>query len=261
MRSLVKGQYLGNNKRQFLTTGIGIIETVYIDKVYEGWHVHQNPHWCFVAEGGNIEHRKMTQSDSTPGKLNFYSQGEHHRNTNTVLLTRTINFEIEPCWLSQHGIDDARLKFCTEHVSTRLLLLKMYKETLLPDEHSTASIQMLLLHVAQLTDNISTKMPPWTKKVHQMLNDEWDRTFSLDELAAKAGVSATHISKYFPKYFQCTLGEYMRKLKVTRSLSIIKNNNTSLTKIAFACGFADQSHFIRNFRNETGFLPGKYRRL
>jgi AraC family transcriptional regulator len=261
MLSLIKGQYLGSTKRQYFTTGVSIIETIYVDQVFEGWHIHENPHWSFVIEGGNIEYRKMTQSDSIPGTLNFYNQGECHRNTNTVLSTRTINFEIEPWWLAQYEINEAKLMFSTANVSTKLLLLKMYKESLLCDEYSASTVQMLLLHAAQLTDNTPAKIPEWTKTVYQMLNDEWDRTFSLDELASKTGVSATNISKYFPKYFRCTLGEYMRKLKVARSLSIIKNSDTTLTEIAFDCGFSDQSHFIRTFKNVTGFLPGEYRRL
>ncbi|MFV8347795.1 AraC family transcriptional regulator [Flavobacterium sp. ZB4P13] len=38
-------------------------------------------------------------------------------------------------------------------------------------------------------------------------------------------------------------------------------NSASLTDISFECGFADQSHFIRTFKQQTGFLPKKFQNL
>ncbi len=62
-------------------------------------------------------------------------------------------------------------------------------------------------------------------------------------MATIIGVHPVTISKYFPRYFSCTLGEYMRKLKIEKSLSLIKSPGNSLTNVAYACGFFDQSHF------------------
>ncbi|MEW6737177.1 MAG: helix-turn-helix domain-containing protein [Acidobacteriota bacterium] len=42
---------------------------------------------------------------------------------------------------------------------------------------------------------------------------------------------------------------------------MIKNSQMSLTEIALHCGFADQSHFTRNFKEITGFLPKEFRKI
>jgi AraC-like DNA-binding protein len=34
-----------------------------------------------------------------------------------------------------------------------------------------------------------------------------------------------------------------------------------LSQVAYAAGFADQSHLTRTFRRATGYTPGLYRRL
>jgi len=261
MQKLDKGEYLGNIKSNFFTPGISIIETIYKNEVFEGWHFHENPYLSFILEGGNRETRKTNTFDSTPGKIIFYRQGEWHRNTNTVISTRTINIEIEPAWLLENSLVETNLSGCTENPSTKFNLLKMYSEGLLADNHAATSIQMLMLQISNQQHNASTKKPLWIKTIHSLLNDEWDRTFSLAELSEKTGVSPVNISKYFPKYFYCTLGEYMRKLKVAHSLSMIKTDNYSLTGVALDCGFADQSHFIRSFKTATGLLPGQYKRL
>jgi AraC-like DNA-binding protein len=56
------------------------------------------------------------------------------------------------------------------------------------------------------------------------------------------------------------LGEYIRKLKIEKSL-IFLHKNDSLSEIAFDCGFADQSHFIRCFKENIGITPLKYRKI
>ena len=53
----------------------------------------------------------------------------------------------------------------------------------------------------------------------------------------------------------------MRRIKIERSLALIESNQTNLTEIGFQCGFADQSHFIRTFKNQTGFSPKQFQKL
>jgi AraC family transcriptional regulator len=103
--------------------------------------------------------------------------------------------------------------------------------------------------------------PQWVSLLQEILNDRWNEQLTLNELCTLTQVHPVTISKNFTKYFTCTLGEYMRKLKIDRSIRLIKNQNLSLTDIAFECGFADQSHFIRTFKELTGWLPKKFQQL
>jgi len=108
--------------------------------------------------------------------------------------------------------------------------------------------------------NYKKEIPEWTKKVYELINDSWNEKLTLTDLAKAADVNPITVSKHFHKYFSCTLGEYMRKLKIEKSLAILKNS-TSLTDVAYICDFADQSHFTRTFKQLTGFLPKQYKRL
>jgi AraC family transcriptional regulator len=53
----------------------------------------------------------------------------------------------------------------------------------------------------------------------------------------------------------------MRRLKIEKSLYLLKDSSFSLTEIAAECGFSDQSHFIRTFKQLTGFLPNSYKKI
>jgi AraC family transcriptional regulator len=103
-------------------------------------------------------------------------------------------------------------------------------------------------------------IPAWMKCVHEVMNDRWADTLSLKELSEAAGVHPVTVSHYFPRYFSCTLGAYMRKLKVEKALELLKSGG-GLTETAYACGFFDQSHFIKTFRELTGYLPAQYQKL
>jgi AraC-like DNA-binding protein len=39
---------------------------------------------------------------------------------------------------------------------------------------------------------------------------------------------------------------------------LIAKNDTTLTSIAYECGYFDQSHFIREFKSFTGIAPSDF---
>ena len=103
--------------------------------------------------------------------------------------------------------------------------------------------------------------PYWLHLVHEKLSLEWNETLTLQQLSIVSKVNPVTISKAFPSYFSCTLGEYMRKLKIKNALRILQSSSESLTRIAYQCGFADQSHFTRTFKDITGLLPKQYKKF
>ena len=126
---------------------------------------------------------------------------------------------------------------------------------------SSSSIKILLFDLisnARISDN---DQPFWVNQIYELMNDRWSESLSLEDLAQTAGVHPVTVSKYFRKYFGCTFGEYIRRIRIERSLSIIKNSSFSLTEIGYECGFYDQSHFSRTFQQLTGFSPKSYAKL
>lgn len=72
MYELEKEQYLGNTKNIFTTSnGIAVVETEYQNKVYEGWHSHNNAHITLFLKGGTTEKRKISAKQSVPVRYYF----------------------------------------------------------------------------------------------------------------------------------------------------------------------------------------------
>lgn len=261
MITLSKDQYLGQCRRGMRMENFSINEVIYTNTVSEDWHFHENAHVCLALTGGNREYRQKKQQEVTAGTMLFYCRGELHRNTNTRFPSKNINLEIEPHWFSRHDIEEATVEQSVKDGSFRFFVLKMYKEMLTSDNYSSVSIELLLHQALCNSRKLSTEKSSRIHKVREILHDQPDKTISLQELSACTGINPINISRYFPKYFQCTLGQYMRKLKIEQALQLIPDKKKSLTDIAYQCGFSDQSHFIRTFKAETGFLPNQYRKL
>ncbi|MFH6992708.1 helix-turn-helix transcriptional regulator [Flavobacterium sp. FlaQc-48] len=265
MYELEKETYLGNTKNIFNNTqGIAVVETEYKNKVYEGWHSHNNAHITLFLKGGTTEKRKNFSENVGPGSLLFYHSDELHLNQDTLFPSKNINIEIEDHLLKELELTEAIIEKSVQHTAlTKFLILKIFKECQVADAFSGDTIQMLFVQLSNANTHLERfeKSPFWVKSLNELLNDSWNENPGLQDLAQVLNVNPITISKHFPKYFGCTLGEYMRRMKINRSLALIQSSDHNLTEIGFQCGFADQSHFIRTFKNQTGFLPKQFQKL
>ncbi len=253
MLKLERSRYLGTNVHSYGTGGLTISETIYHQKVFEGWHCHENHHITLILRGGNRDQRKQQEIMAAPGAVLRYNEGELHRNMHTQHPSRNINLEIERDFLKQHALQFTDLQHTP---ALKLSVLKIYRESKLADTCSQASIETSLLHL--FSNKASQNTPPWIAQLKDLLHDRWNESLSLQELSAQLNIHPVTISKYFPRYFSCTLGEYLRKLRVEKAVDLMQQEEMSLTELAYHCGFFDQSHFIRAFKMYTGFRPKEW---
>ena len=263
MQILEQGQYVGNILKEQQADGILASVSAYHQHLFnDNWHCHVNPHISFVLQGGCSE-KKKNQYERLPGRITFYQAGEPHQ---IIRMSRSvhINLEMTEDLLRQSGFAEATFSNTLHKTpDARLLMLRVYSELLADDAFSHTSVHMLLLGFLNQAQywHEEKQQPDWIKKVYEAMNDRWDETLSLDDLSVIANVHPVTVSTYFPQYFSCTLGAYMRKLKVERALEMLKTPGTRSTDVAYACGFFDQSHFTRTFKQLTGLLPAQYQKL
>ena len=97
------------------------------------------------------------------------------------------------------------------------------------------------------------------KKAERYILDNFTRKISLDEIAGDSGFSAPYFSTIFKEEMGENLSSYLNRLRVLKAGYMLTDSNYSLSKIAHACGFEDQSWFSKIFKSYTGISPGKYR--
>ncbi|RPD39135.1 helix-turn-helix transcriptional regulator [Chitinophaga barathri] len=83
-------------------------------------------------------------------------------------------------------------------------------------------------------------------------------TVSVEKLAQRFGVSERYVQKLFLDYVGVTPKSFFNIQRFNKSLQLVRTSTVSLTSIAYECGYFDQAHFIKEFRNFTGLTPSQY---
>ena len=86
-----------------------------------------------------------------------------------------------------------------------------------------------------------------------------DGPLRLEALAEEAGLSVFHFSRVFRARLGATPQQHVRARRVARARRLLAGTDLALAEIAYACGFAHQSHFTALFRAHTGRTPGAFR--
>ena len=84
---------------------------------------------------------------------------------------------------------------------------------------------------------------------------------AIREIADLVALSKCHFSRAFKQTLGTSPMAYVAVRRVERAKLMMVSTGQRLTDIAFACGFADQSHLNRCFRRIVGVSPGLWRRV
>lgn len=123
-------------------------------------------------------------------------------------------------------------------------------------------------HVAQTYGGMSVDLRPprgglaphHERRVKAIVNANLDGEVSLDSLARECGLSTSHFSRAFRQSTGESPHQWLLQRRVDKSKDLLRNSRLSLSEIALACGFSDQSHFTRVFSRTVGISPGAWRR-
>ncbi len=81
---------------------------------------------------------------------------------------------------------------------------------------------------------------------------------NIDNVASRYGITSRYLRKIFLLHTGVTPKLYSKINRFQNSLLLIGKGGSSLTSIAYDCGYFDQSHFIREFKSFTGNPPSSF---
>ncbi|WNN44011.1 MULTISPECIES: superoxide response transcriptional regulator SoxS [Winslowiella] len=86
-----------------------------------------------------------------------------------------------------------------------------------------------------------------------------DKTLSIDEVAAKSGYSKWHLQRMFRTVTKQTLGGYIRERRLTLAAEALSKTQRPVFDIAMQYGYDSQQTFSRVFRRQFSQTPTAYR--
>lgn len=145
----------------------------------------------------------------------------------------------------------------------------------IPKPHEASSLFLdhlalaLIAHVAQRYGGMcaNTALPrgglaPWQeRRVKELMSATLMQEVPLSRLADECGLSIRHFTRAFRQSTGVSPHRWLLKYRVEHARGLLSNRGLSLSEIALACGYADQSHFTRAFTAMVGVSPGAWRRV
>ncbi len=122
------------------------------------------------------------------------------------------------------------------------------------------ALELVAKGLRQPRSKFGRSVPAWLRAAEELLSDSVDQNVSSVDIARAVGVHPAHLSRAFRQHLGCTVGDYLRSLRMERAKGDLARSDFSLSEIAFAAGYSDQSHFSSAFRRLTGVTPGQFRR-
>lgn len=264
MRKLCSGEFFGVTDLKLELDGLILTNTGYTHD-YVDWHHHQNAYFTFILNGKLIEGNHKGKHYLSAGSLMFHHAQEAHYNVKPKGDTRGMHIELNGDWVRDFNDKDLpHGSFEVKNASLKLMFYNILKESRIADDVTALGIHCLMSSViAGLSTCLpqKAKVPAWVFQAEVFLQDHYRQPLALTEMAGALGVHPVHLSRAFARYFGCSMASYVRKVRTERAFARLAVKGQSLSEIAHACGFADQSHMVRSFREFNGMTPGFFRKL
>jgi AraC-like DNA-binding protein len=81
----------------------------------------------------------------------------------------------------------------------------------------------------------------------------------VEDMAKAAGLSAAQLDRAMHKALGVSPKQYLQRVRVEQASTFLATTSMSLSEIAVACGYYDQSQFTRHFHSMIGMTPARYR--
>jgi AraC family transcriptional regulator len=255
--------------RRVVAGGFTVTEGMHHDGSELPWHHHETPTICFVLKGGFTEMWRGGSIACSSSMMKITPAGERHWNRFSRGDVRGLLIEPDNSQLDKlrpySGVLDERMSFNSGLLSG--IAWRVYDEMRETDSAATLAIEGLLLELVAAAsrlreqNGVSGRRPRWLEDAREQIHVGLGARPSLSGLAESVGVHPVTLARAFRRAFGCTVGEYVRSLRIERAAHQLAQTERSLAEIALEAGFSDQSHFSNLFRRHTGLSPFKYRRV
>ena len=252
------------------------------------WHWHDDVECFYMRSGSMVYGLEREEIIFHPGDVGFLNAGELHMtkgvNGDNSALQLNHVFPPEMIEPDRNGILAGKYiaPLLSNHTA-RLIRIeaddpRAEKLRMLLDEAHIAAVEADFGYEYRLRHCLTQvwliflqAMPPASiredttdsQRLKQMLtwiHANYDRRFSLEELAASAHISSKECERCFRRQINTLPFDYVMDYRLERARGLLQTGNLAVTEIGLRCGFSSPSYFTSCFRKKYGFTPRQYRK-
>jgi AraC-like DNA-binding protein len=204
-------------------------------------HSHDLEHFVLKIDRGALLSKWTALAGRQPrGDLKFEPVADS-RTPEAIYLRRLFMFLVDELGASERNIPPLALAEFEQSVIVSFLCANRHDESRFLDREPVGTA-------------------PWqVRRAEEYIEAHWDQPITVEALAVATGASARSIFHFFKAsrgYAPMVFVKQVR-LRHARQLLMMPDENTSVTSVAFDCGFTNLGHFAKDYGKCFGELPSE----
>lgn len=261
------GPFCGRVISSHAFAGLQLVDGVYPATTRVPTHSHRDAVFCVGLTGLCSETFAGRVRQYRHATVEFLPPEQSHALEFPFADTRAFSMQLDNSWIERAREVSAPVDHAVYEHGGLLseLMMKIYHDFSHPDCASPLAIQGLALEMVAAVSrrhsrSFGRQPQRWLARSVELLREGLTAHVTVTQLASAAGVHPVHLAREFRRFHGCTIGEYIRRLRVERACRQLSSSDESLAAIAASAGFSDQSHLSRTFKRLMGMTPTQYRR-
>ena len=230
-------------------------------------HAHAKHYIIITIEGKYFSTFDSRTDEFTPWTVTYHQAGVSHSSRYGARGARVLYIELpierlkDFCQISASHLNHFSLQGGLVDWTAR----QLYNEFTASDRFSPFVIDgfvtQILAHLLRQRMTSPRRLPPWLGNADEMIRTRYMEPLALTNIATLVQVHPGHLAREYVRYYGCTIGEQIRRLRIEYACEQLASTERCLADIALDAGFSDQSHFTVSFRQHIGMPPSHYRKM
>lgn len=94
------------------------------------------------------------------------------------------------------------------------------------------------------------------REIYLMPEKEW----SITEIMRRIGISRSHFQRVYKELFSISCGDDVIRARIEKSKQLLVYTDLRIQEIALQCGYSNESHFMRQFKDKCGITATQFRK-
>ncbi|MDO5150082.1 MAG: substrate-binding domain-containing protein [Oscillospiraceae bacterium] len=97
-------------------------------------------------------------------------------------------------------------------------------------------------------------------RLRRNITAEPQRDWNIDDMAHGIGISRSHLQRLYKQFFSVSIKDDVITARIKKAMQLLANTNMRIQEIAEHCGYNNDSHLMRQFKEKTGKTALQYRK-
>lgn len=125
---------------------------------------------------------------------------------------------------------------------------------------SFVRIMKICAEYMTLTNALPSRSPRIPELAKIYMHERFSEKITIKDMCKVLGCSKSALLTSFKNEYGTTLNNYLCKIRIDEAQRLLKTTNMTISAVAEATGFYDQSYFSKVFSGKLGVTPSEYRR-